>query len=276
MSYYLKHIHSNIWHGRFSVFPEEYVIHAVSTRQGGQSKVPYATLNLALHVGDNADTVLLNRRRFAHSLSLNPDSIVTPNQVHGCKVQKVTEAEAGRGSQRYDDAVPGTDALITNVPGLPLMLCFADCTPLLFFDEKNLAIGVAHAGWKGTVQKIGGEVLKAMAVAYGTRPEDVLAAIGPNIGACCYEVGENVTSAVLDSFGAAADKLLPKRNGKTYFDLTAANRLTLLAAGMIESNIETADACTSCEHQWYFSYRADGKETGRIAAIMALRNRGEE
>lgn len=271
MSYYLKHWQNNIWHGKVSLFPEESVIHAVSTRQGGTGRKPYDTLNLALHVGDDDDTVRKNRRLFAHSLGLNPKDIVTPEQVHGVAVRRVTGAERGRGSMSYADAVPATDALITDEPNLPLMLCFADCTPLLFFDPEHLAVGVAHAGWKGTVGKIGAATLAAMNREFGTRPQDVLAAIGPAIGACCYEVGDNVIEAAETAFAQDVDKVLLRRGGQTHFDLQEANRLTLLAAGVVESNLETADTCTSCENQWYFSYRAAGGQTGRIAALMALR-----
>ena len=271
MSYYLKHWRNNIWHGKFSLFPEETVIHAVSTRQGGAGRKPYDTLNLALHVGDDADTVRKNRRLFAHGLGVNPQDIVTPEQVHGVTVQRVTNAERGRGSLSYADAISATDALITDEPNLPLMLCFADCTPLLFFDPEHLAIGVAHAGWKGTVGKIGSATVAAMTKEFGTRPQDVLAAIGPAIGVCCYEVGDNVIEAAETAFAQEAARVLLRRDGKTYFDLQTANRLTLLDVGLTKTNIETAASCTVCENQWYFSYRAAGGQTGRIAALMALR-----
>ena len=271
MSYYLKHYQNNLWHGKFAIFPPETVIHAISTRQGGQSKKPFDSLNMALHVADDESDVLANRRLFAHSLGLDPRKIVTPNQVHGAAVKRVTAADAGRGSLAYADAIPETDALITDEPGLPLMLCFADCTPLMFFDPAHMAIGIAHAGWKGTVNKIGLKTVRRMSEEFGTDPAEVLAAIAPSIGACCYEVGENVIEAARSAFADRADELLSRRDGKTYFDLWQANRRTLLEAGLVETNIEMANTCTSCEHQWYFSYRADGKDTGRIAAMMAIR-----
>ena len=271
MSYYLKHYQNNIWHGKFSLFPEENIIHAISTRQGGASSKPYDSLNLALHVGDSDEDVLKNRRLFAYSLGVDPRHIVTPEQVHGVTVHSVTASDAGRGGLSYADAVKATDALITDEPNLPLMLCYADCTPLLFYDPTHGAIGVAHAGWKGTVGKIGAVTIGAMTEAFGTDPQDVLAAVGPAIGVCCYEIGEAVTSAVRDAFPQDTDKVLRTEGGKTYFNLSEANRLTLLAAGLQNGNIETANDCTFCENNWYFSYRAAAGRTGRIAALMALR-----
>ena len=271
MSFFLRHMMHNLWHGGFSLFPEKLVTHAVSTRLGGVSKAPYDSLNLALHVGDDPVAVLRNRELFANSLYLRAKDIVTPEQVHGDRVLRVTEAERGRGSCSYEDAIPQTDALVTNVPELPLMLCFADCVPILFVDPENHAVGIAHGGWKGTMKKIARKTLEAMQQEFGTDPKDCLVGIGPSIGPCCYEVGENVQEECRNAFPEHWEKLLLQgENGKLHLDLWAANRLQLQDAGVPEQHVDCAEECTCCKHNWFYSYRSDGA-TGRIAAIIALR-----
>ena len=271
MSYFLQHQQNNLWHGKFSLFPEEIALHGISTRQGGVGEKPFDSLNLAFHVGDEAERVKKNRAIFAHSLELKAEDIVSPQQVHGERILRVTEEHRGMGAMSYDSAIPETDALITNVPGLPLLLCFADCTPVLFLDPEHKAVGIAHAGWKGTVKRIAQKTLEAMGREYGTAPEDCLAGIGPSIGSCCYEVGDVVVDACKKAFPGHEKELLPEKDGTPRFDLWEANRLQLLEAGMLPEHIESAKACTSCDHGWYFSYRADGKTTGRIGAMIALR-----
>ena len=272
MSFFLKHMMNNLWHGGFSLFPENLVTHAISTRLGGVSKAPYDSLNLGLHVGDDVSAVLRNRELFANSLHLRAKDIVTPEQVHGNRILRVTEEERGRGSDSYADAIPQADALITNVPGLPLMLCFADCVPVLFVDTEKLAVGIAHGGWKGTLQKIARKTLEAMQQEFGTEPEDCLVGIGPSIGPCCYEVGENVQEECRKAFPEHWRELLVQgEDGKTRLDLWKANRLQLQEAGVPEQNVDCAGECTYCKHNWFYSYRADGGTTGRIAAIIALK-----
>ena len=276
MSYLLRQVRPNFWNGIFSSFPEDIVKHAISTRLGGVSKAPFDSLNLALHVGDNSKDVLNNRKRFALSLELNAEDIVSPNQVHGDRVMRVDESHRGLGALSYDDAIKETDALITNTPNLPLMLCFADCVPILFVDIDNKAIGIAHAGWKGTMAKIAMKTLMLMTDEFGTDPTKCLAGIAPSIGSCCYEVGENVIESCKKAFQKHVDKLIIKRDGKSYCDLWQANVIQLLEAGMREENIDVARECTCCKSSWYFSYRAarsaGQSETGRIAAIISLEN----
>ena len=271
MAYYLKQMGKNLWHGKFSIFPEDVAVHAISTRLGGVSKPPYDSLDLALHVGDDAAAVLENRRLFARSLGLDARRIVTPEQVHGETIACVGEREAGRGSQRYDDCIEQTDALITDTPNLPLLLCFADCTPIVFLDPEHRAVGIAHGGWKGTVRSIAAKTLARMTEAFGTQTQDVLVGIGPSIGPCCFEVGAEVVERFRAAFPYADDRLLTTVEGKPHIDLWEANRQQLLESGVPEENIEVAGECTCCRHAWYYSYRADGGRTGRIAALIVLR-----
>ena len=270
MSYFIRRTEENLWHGKFSTFPDDLVVHAISTRIGGYSQKPFDSLNLALHVGDNAKNVLANRKKFIRSLGYSLDDIVTPNQIHGDKVFCVEEIHRGRGSQNYSDSIPETDALITNVPNLPLMLCFADCVPIMFVDMNNSAVGIAHGGWKGTMKKIAAKTFLAMQENFGTKAKDCLIGIAPSIGACCYKIGDEVKSVCSDVFPNNPE-LIIERNGKNYLDLWQANKIQLMEVGIPEDNIDVADECTCCNSNWYFSYRAAHGETGRIAAVIAVR-----
>lgn len=276
MSYFLKRTENNLWHGKFSTFPEDLITHAVSTRLGGFSKSPFDSLNLALHVGDEPADVLANRKKFLQSLGFNVADIVTPNQVHGDKIFRVDEKYRGCGCENYADSIPETDALITNTPNLPLMLCFADCVPIFFVDVKNHAIGLAHGGWKGTLKKIAAKTLLKMGDEFGTQAEDCLIGIAPSIGACCYEIGGVVIDKCKAAFPNNYHELLIEHDEKTFLDLWRANVIQLLEVGVPEENIDVAGECTCCEEKWYFSYRAAQKKgldrTGRIAALVALKS----
>ena len=275
MSYFLRRTENNLWHGKFSTFPEDLVTHAVSTRLGGVSKSPFDSLNLALHVGDDPKDVLFNRKKFVKSLGFNISDIVTPNQVHGDKIFRADDNFRGCGCVNYADSIPETDSLITNTPNLPLMLCFADCVPIFFVDVENCAIGLAHGGWKGTLKKISAKTLLKMHDEFGTKPENCLIGIAPSIGACCYQIGDNVIDTCKKSFPSNHDELLIRRDGKIFLDLWRANVIQLLEIGVPEENIDVAGKCTCCEDSWYFSYRAAQKKgldrTGRIAAFIALK-----
>ena len=154
------------------------------------------------------------------------------------------------------------------------MLCFADCVPILFVDVDNRAVGLAHGGWKGTVNKIAAKTFLSMRENFGTKPKNCLIGIGPSIGACCYEVGENVKSVCEKNF-PNHDELIINRDGKIYFDLWAANKIQLEEVGLPSENIDVAGECTCCNSNFYFSYRAARKnnltETGRIAALIGIR-----
>ena len=272
MSYFLKRTENNLWHGKFSTFPEDLITHAVSTRVDGVSKKPFNGLNLALHVGDEAANVIANRKKFVQSLGFKLSDIVTPNQVHGEKIFRVDENYRGCGCQNYADSIPETDALITDTPELPLMLCFADCVPIFFVDAKNYAVGLAHGGWRGTMKKIAAKTLLKMSDEFGTRPEDCLIGIAPSIGPCCYEVGGEILTKCAEAFPANVDELLIRRDGKIFLDLWRATVIQLREIGVPEENIDVANECTCCNSSWHFSYRAaTSNQTGRIAALIALK-----
>ena len=270
MSFVLEHMRDNLWRGKFSSFAEDQCIHGLTGRLGGVSQKPYDSLNMALHVGDDPEMVWANRQRFLHALGLKAAELVTPEQVHGLHIARVSRADTGRGAREYQDAIQQTDALVTDEPGLPLMLCFADCTPILFLDPVHRAVGIAHGGWKGTVGRIAQQTVQRMQAEFGTDPTELLAGIGPAIGPCCYEVGPEVAGQFRAAFPGHEAELLQEQAGSCHLNLWQANRLQLLEAGLKSSHIDMADTCTSCKHSWFYSYRADGGRTGRMAAVIAL------
>ena len=271
MSFVLRHMANNIWSGHLDIFPEDGLVHGFSARQGGVSAAPFDTLNMALHVGDAPDAVRENRRRYLHTLGLDPMRVCTVRQVHGTEIVRALRRDAGRGAENYADALADADALITNDSGVTLMLCFADCVPVLIYDPSHHAIGLAHAGWKGTVQRIAAKTVLRMAEEFGTQPADVLAGIGPSISADCYAVGAEVVAQFRTAFPSAAEQIVQEKDGVPHLDLWAANRVQLVEAGVPAEHIDTAEICTTCDRSFFFSYRAAGGTTGRLAAVMELR-----
>ena len=160
--------------------------------------------------------------------------------------------------------------MVTNDSGVALMLCYADCVPVLLYDPVHHAMGLIHAGWRGTVGRIGMKTLAYMGEEFGTRPADVLSGIGPSICADCYVVGEDVAAQFRSAFSDDADKIVLNRGGELHLDLWEANRIQLEEAGVPPQQIDCAGTCTSCDHTWFYSYRAAGGRTGRMAAVMEL------
>ncbi|MHB1167312.1 MAG: peptidoglycan editing factor PgeF [Carboxydocellales bacterium] len=247
------------------------VKHGFSTRLGGISMPPYSSLNLAAHVGDSIDHVRENRRRFSAVLGVNTKHWVTAKQVHGDLVYRVTASDRGLGSEDYDSALEDTDALITNESGVPLATGYADCVPVFLFDPITPAIGLAHAGWKGTVAKIAQKTLAAMTREYGTHPENCLIGIAPSIGPCCYEVDEKVMSQVREAFPYWREITVQGAEpGKWRLNLWEANRRQLLDVGVQTAHITMAGICTNCSPETFFSFRAEQGMTGRMSAVIML------
>ena len=253
--------HSLVYYQFQSLSSQEDVRHGVFTRLGGISTTPYDTLNLGRTVGDSDQAVQENYRRICRELRFSRESLVTGYQVHSDVVAVVGPAERGI-------VIPTTDALITDSSAVSLTLRFADCVPVLFYDPCRRVIGIAHAGWKGTVDRICAKVIAKLEAVFGSRPSDVIAGIGPAIGPCCYQVGEDVVQHVVEAFPYADELLLPQSDGSVHFDLWAANRRQLEDAGV--TAIEEARLCTACHRDEFFSHRADRGKTGRFGAFIAL------
>ncbi|MHB8628439.1 MAG: peptidoglycan editing factor PgeF [Aggregatilineales bacterium] len=241
------------------------LIHGVFTRLGGVSAAPWASLNLGASVGDDLQAVACNAERFYSALGLDRSRACTVWQVHGAETVIATEA---RADHRW---LAQADAILTERPGLPLSMRFADCVPVLLYDPVHPAIGLVHAGWRGTMADVVGSALRAMTETFGTRPTDVQAAIGPSIGPECYQVGPEVIEATRTAFGDVDGLIYIADDGSAHLDLWATNRRALERAGV--GKIEISGLCTACHTDEFFSHRAEHGRTGRFGAVMALAER---
>jgi YfiH family protein len=255
-------VHGDLPYFRFTLFPEDGVqSHAVFTRHGGVSPAPFASLNLSVSVADSRDNVYANRSRAYGLYGRDTGSVVHAHLVHGADVARVTRADDGTWRAHFD-------GLITDDPGCALTMNYADCTPIFVYDPVRRAIGLGHSGWQGAVKNLPGALVRAMQEAFGSRPGDLLATLGPSIGPCCYEVGEPVVSQVRARFGDA-DALLQNNGGpRPHFDLPGANRQRLADAGVRE--IATSGLCTACRTDLFFSHRAEQGTTGRFGVMFML------
>ncbi len=247
------------------------VRHLFSTRYGGVSEGVYASMNLSYTRGDKKENVDENYKRIAGILKSSSDKIVCSSQTHTTNVRLVTERDCGKGIVHKLD-YDNVDGLVTNIPGIVLCTLYADCVPLYFVDPKNRAIGLGHSGWRGTVGRMGEAMLLAMKNAFGTRTEDVIAAIGPSICQDCYEVDEDVADKFKHGFPEEWKFLLKdgKASGKFQLNLWEANRRVLIKAGIRKNNISVTDVCTCCNSEVLFSHRASGGKRGNLGAFLTL------
>jgi polyphenol oxidase len=266
---------NGLWWGTFPALAEAGFLSACSCRLHGDSALVPGTLNLALHVGDDPDLVRNNRLRFAEAIGVDPALFTTCAQVHGSRVAVVTETDAGSGAFSLEDAtspdgtpwqgtIEGTDALITCLPNVPLLLFYADCTPVLLADPVTGTIGLAHAGWRGTAAEIARKTVAAMTEHFGVQPGNLLASIGPSIGPCCYEVDESVRKQM----PAYARFFQPHGKGHYQLDLWGINETQLRLAGVPADHIAVARVCTECNHELFCSYRYEQGKTGRMGVCL--------
>lgn len=268
-----------------------WLVHGFSTRHGGiTTAYGGRTLNLGFTKDDKRDNVEKNRTRLLLSIGAadrrKPWPLVALRQIHSDLIHVVRSAEPAR--------LTG-DGLITNLPGVALAIMAADCLPVLLVDKKNKAVGAFHAGWRGTVQRIAEKGLGIMRHEFGTRPQDVFAAIGPGIQACCYEVGEELREQFHSQF-AYADELFHEVKHsdivrekypllfmnmrapghgdqciKVHLDLREANRRQLIEAGVPKKQITALENCTACDPRRFFSHRAEKGRTGRMMALIGIK-----
>jgi YfiH family protein len=240
------------------------VPHCFTTRLGGVSKGHLESLNLGIHRGDEWENVLENYNILGQSMGFDCKKLVLSHQTHSDIVRVVGQADSGAGL--YAPELPECDALITDVPGLALTVFTADCTPILLHDSVTGAVGAVHAGWRGTAASIAGKTVAAMTANFGTRPEDIRAAIGPNIGQCCFETHEDVPQAMWASFGTEAGAFIRQSGDKFYIDLKSLNALVLRRAGV--RSIDISAQCTACQSNRFWSHRVTGGLRGSQGAII--------
>jgi polyphenol oxidase len=243
------------------------ILHGFCTRIGGVSGEPYATLNVSSREGDPPEQVRMNWQRIASAFGLPCEQFFVVNQVHGDKFLIIEDAVSCHSLENRQ-----CDAIVTDRPGVAIGIKTADCAPVLLFDREKRAIAAIHAGWKGTTLGIVGKTIRVMGDRFSSRPQDLLAVIGPSIGPCCYEVDTPVFEAM--SRQGEADRVLrPGRgDGRWMFDLPLANRMQLEREGVPPGRISVAGLCTFCREDLFFSHRRDGAKTGRHLNFILLRH----
>lgn len=258
------HRADDIQYYSFESFENAGVISAAFTRKGGASPAPWTSLNVGGTVGDDPQRVLENRRRTFDAVGRNLESMFDVWQVHSNEVIKSDNPRSVNESHQK------ADAILTDKSTVTLFMRFADCVPMLLYDPVHRAIGLVHAGWAGTVNKIGNAAVEAMRAAYGSDPASLLAGFGPSICPDHYPIGEEVISKVKDAFGQDANSLLKTTGEAIHFDLWRANRWVLERAGV--KHIETAGLCTVCHPDEWYSHRGEKGKTGRFGFLFALEN----
>ncbi len=247
---------------RFSFFK-----HGFSTRVGGVSPPPFNTLNLSFTSEDNAQNVYENQRRFLYALGMEGVKIEKHiSLVHENLVLNLEEIPKGE--------VPLADGIVTCLPKVPIATTFADCIPIFLADPNKKAVGVIHAGWRGTFKEIAKAAVEKMVEDFGCRREDILACIGPGIGPCCFEVGEEVIDMFYSKFSRWEDliNILSNKPNKALLNLFLLNFRLLEEVGILKDHISIANLCTFDRDDLFFSYRRDGKKSGRMMAIISVWN----
>lgn len=249
------------------------VRHLVTTRLGGVSTGELSSMNLSFTRGDEEGNVLENYRRIGRVLGCDPEDMVASHQTHTVNIRHVTAADRGKGIVTPRD-YENIDGLMTDQRGIALVTFYADCVPLLFLDPVHRAIGLAHSGWRGTVGRMGERMAEAMAQAFGSRPSEMVAAVGPSICRECYEVGEEVAEQFVRLFGGRerCGGILQKGKaaGKYQLDLWLANRRILEEAGIPRDRIWVTDICTCHNSGYLFSHRGSGGHRGNLGVFLML------
>ena len=251
--------HNGIRYYQFDTLPAR---HALFTRHGGVSPNPWGSLNVGGTVGDDLDRVRQNRVRSFEALRREPDTMFDVWQVHSADVV------CARAPRPVDESYRQADIILTDRPDVTLFMRFADCVPLLLHDPRKEVIGLAHAGWMGTLRDVARTAVEAMKKNYGSNPADLIAGIGPSIGPDHYEIGADVILQVMQKNGDETELFLKSHHGKIHFNLWEANRLALERAGV--GQIEVAGICTACHTDDWFSHRAEKGRTGRFGALISL------
>ncbi len=249
------------------------VMNAFTTRFGGVSESPFNNLNLAYNVDDKESCVAENRKIILDVLNIDYRNTVSAQQVHKDSIALVRKEDKGKGAFMYSNGIAQTDALITDIPGIPLLMCYADCVPVFILDPLKKAIALIHSGRKGTELELTLKTLFKMKKIFETNPHSCLAAIFPSIGPCCYTIKEQNK---INDYWLNEDKyngepiFLQSKRGRS-LDLKKANHLQLIKAGLQEKNIFINEICTADHPELFFSYRRDKGNTGRMAAIFMLK-----
>lgn len=240
------------------------VPHCFTTRKGGVSEGALSSMNIGTRRGDKPENVFKNYEILGNAIGFDPKKSVHTKQTHTDIVWVADQSLWGAGL--YAPELDPCDALITNTPGTALVVFTADCTPVLLYDPVTGAVGAVHAGWRGTVANIVGKTVAAMCENFGCRPENIRAAIGPNIGVCCFETDRDVPDAVFALLGTESAAYITQKGNKFHIDLKGVNTCLLHKAGVL--SVDISDACTACAPDLYWSHRKVGSNRGSQGAII--------
>ena len=251
-----------------------YIRHGFSTKLGGVSQGMYSTMNLGSESSpyqDDPINIRENFERISKSIGIDPRSIVVSHQLHNTNIRFVDKTDCGKGLY-YERDFDNVDGMITNIPGITLVTKYADCVPLYIIDTHKKAIGLSHAGWRGTVGMIGLITVKKMIECFGSDPKDMHAVIGPSICNDCYEVGKEVIDEFMKAFTEDTYDIIFNKNasGSYQLNLWEANRQVFLKAGLNADNIQISGVCTSCNDELLFSHRKTNGKRGSLAAFLTL------
>ena len=247
------------------------VIVGFTTRDKGYSDGPFNRFNLGLHVGDEPETVIKNRELLGADLKFPLDNWVLGEQIHANQICRVDSSDRGKGARDLSSALAGIDGLYTTEPNLLLVACYADCVPVFFLAPDGKAVGIAHAGWRGTVGEIAGRMIQKWENDLQLSASDIQVLIGPSIGDCCYEVDMRVASEIEKLEGINKDGLLkPTDNGHFQLNLQLTNKRILEKYGVPSSNINISSYCTSCRTDRFYSHRKENGKTGRMLGYIGI------
>ena len=269
MSFTQQTNHGVVFHTADAFTSAGGVAHGFATRRGGVSAAPFDSLNLGLSRPDQREAVRENYRRFCAAIGTDVTSLVMTQQVHEDAIREATRADV---LPDLLDPIPyQVDGLVTNQPGLCLTIYYADCIPVLLYDPVQKAIAAVHSGWRGTSLGIAPQAVARLTDLYGSRPENILAAIGPGIGPCCFETHDDVPTAMAHRLGdGAAPYCKPLENGKFAVDLKGLIHWQLCQAGLTPDHVDTLSLCTACHPELYWSHRKMGDQRGNQAAMIQL------
>lgn len=242
------------------------VKHGFSTREGGVSGGCYSSMNLRFNCDDSHENVLENYKIMANTLGMDYEKIVLSKQVHEDNIHTVTNCDAGNGIM-FENKFKSADGLITDIKGIPLVTLYADCVPVFFLDKKMGVVALSHSGWRGTVKRIAEKTVEKMKKDYGSKPENILAAIGPSIQLCHFEVGDDVAEIFIKEFG---DKTVLKYGERYHVSMQKAIFMQLTETGIPEENIDDCGICTYCNSELLFSHRKTNGKRGNLGAFIEL------
>lgn len=242
------------------------VPHCFTTRFGGVSRGDLASLNLGVHRGDDPENVRKNYEILGKELGFDPQKAILTHQTHTSIVLRVGASDL---TEPFTPLEPECDGLVTNEPGITLVVFTADCTPILLWDARTGAVGAAHAGWRGTASGIAQKTVEAMCREFGSDPADIRAAIGPNIAACCFETDSDVPEAMVAALGDEALPFIRRTGEKFHLDLKGINGLWLRRAGV--TAIDYSTDCTACQPDRFWSHRVVGNRRGSQGALIVCK-----